>query len=248
MEMVKVKHGYRSLKEKYFELYPPPGGAGNYGISGIVERNEDDEDVIPINPVEEKEKQIADLKVALEGSRKEIQDINAVKESLVKVKYELNSVKKYSNVARSKIDFARKVTEQRMTESLTDPARSEDMEEELALISLYSTLVEEEKFTIDLENDTITPHDDFLKDVEEKLSANMANPAELKRFQEVKDKILDKIKVKIVNRIMSKQRRDSVSSLSSVGHSGLKRSSSVNAGGDYSRSKKDFVAPPSLPV
>ena len=114
------------------------------------------------------------------------------------------------------------------------------------MISLYSTLVEEDKFTLDFENDIITPNDDFLKDVEEKLSAKMANPSELKRFREVKDKILEKIKVKKVNRILNKQRRDSVSSLSSVGQTGLKRSSSINAGGDNSRSKTDFVTPPSL--
>ena len=247
MEMVRVKHGYRSLKEKYYELYPPPGGAGNFGISGIVERNDEDEEVVPINPVEEKDKQIADLKDALEGSRREIQDINALKESLVKVKYELNSVKKFSSVAKSKIEFARKVTEQRMTESLIDPSWSEDTEEDLALISLYSTLVEEDKFSLDLEKDTITPNDDFLRDVEEKLSAKMANPSELKRFQEVKNKILEKIKVKMVNRVINKQRRDSVSSLNSVGQLGLKRSSSVNAGGDHSRYRTDLVTPPSLP-
>ena len=247
MEMVRVKHGYRSLKEKYYELYPPPGGAGNFGISGIVDRNDEDEEVVPINPVEEKDKQIADLKDALEGSRREIQDINALKESLVKVKYELNSVKKFSSVAKSKIEFARKVTEQRMTESLIDPSWSEDTEEDLALISLYSTLVEEDKFSLDLEKDTITPNDDFLRDVEEKLSAKMANPSELKRFQEVKNKILEKIKVKMVNRVINKQRRDSVSSLNSVGQLGLKRSSSVNAGGDHSHYRTDLVTPTSLP-
>ena len=54
MQVVKANHGYRSLKEKYYELYPAPGGAGNFGISGIVERTEDDEYVVPVNPVVEK--------------------------------------------------------------------------------------------------------------------------------------------------------------------------------------------------
>ena len=39
-----------------------------------------------------------------------------------------------------------------------DILTGKDTEEELALISLYSTLVEEEKFTLDLEKDIITPH------------------------------------------------------------------------------------------
>ena len=32
MEMVKSKHGYSSLKEKYYRQNPIPGGAGNFGI------------------------------------------------------------------------------------------------------------------------------------------------------------------------------------------------------------------------
>ena len=188
MEMIKHKHGYRSLKEKYYELFPTPGGAGNFGISGIVERTEEDEDVVPMNPVEEKDKQIADLKDALEDSRKEVQDITALKESLLKAKHELNSVTITSSISKNKIEFARKVTEQRMTESLSDPSWTPDREDDLAIVSLYSTLVDEEKFN--LENDTITPHDGFLKNVEEKLVARGENPAEMLHFLEVKNKIL----------------------------------------------------------
>ena len=242
MEMVRVKHGYRSLKEKYLELYPPPGGAGNFGITGIVERFEEEEDVRPMNPVEEKDKQINDLKAALDASRKEVEDINAIKESLVKTKYELNSVKKYSSIAKSKIEFARKVTEQRMTESLSDPSGSPDMEEELALVSLYSTLVDEDKFN--LENDIITPQDDFLKEVEDKIASKGENPPELIRFLEVKNKILEKVKIKKVNRMISKERRYSTSSLNTIGTTGLKRHSSVSAGGVNSRSKIDGTTLP----
>ena len=56
----------------------------------------------------------------------------------------------------------RKVTEQRMSNCLSDA--SADMEEEL--VALYSSLVDEEGFR--LENDEILPSEDFLKRVEEK--------------------------------------------------------------------------------
>ena len=40
MEFVRVKHGYRSLKAKYFEQFPSLGGAGNFGPSDVVETPE----------------------------------------------------------------------------------------------------------------------------------------------------------------------------------------------------------------
>ena len=63
--------------------------------------------------------------------------------------------KKSSNLAKSKIEFARKVTEQRMSNCLSDP--SPDVEDEI--VSLYSTLVDEDNFNF--VNETLHPEDDF---------------------------------------------------------------------------------------
>ena len=54
MEFIKVKHGYRSMKAKYFEQFLTIGGAGNCGINDMVERNSEEDDIVPINPIEEK--------------------------------------------------------------------------------------------------------------------------------------------------------------------------------------------------
>ena len=164
-----------------------------------------------------------------------------LKESLLKAKHELVSVRKTTSLANSKIDFARKVTEQRMTESLSDPTWTPEKEDDLALISLYSTLIDEDNFS--LENDTISPHDGFLKEVEEKLVARGENPSEMLHFSHVKNKILEKVKVQKSNRKSSKKRRDSICSLSSIGILGLKRGSSELAGGDISRPKTDSTSP-----
>ena len=72
MEVVKLKNGYSSLKEKYYEQFPYLGGEGNFGISDMVDRSdsfEGDEDIIPINPIEEKDCQIAELKKNLEENK-----------------------------------------------------------------------------------------------------------------------------------------------------------------------------------
>ena len=72
----------------YYEKYPNLGGAGSCGISENDNSNGDEEDIVPINPIEEKDGQIADLKKALEECQKELTDINVIKDTLVKTKKE----------------------------------------------------------------------------------------------------------------------------------------------------------------
>jgi hypothetical protein len=48
-------------------------------------------EVVPINPIEEKDSQIAELKKALEDTKKNLSDMNAVKETLHKTRFELRT-------------------------------------------------------------------------------------------------------------------------------------------------------------
>ena len=50
-------------------------------------------------------------KEEIEESRKEVQDVNLLRETLLKTKSELRVARRSSSVARSKIDFARKITD-----------------------------------------------------------------------------------------------------------------------------------------
>ena len=82
MEFLKVKHGYQSMKANYFEQFPSIGGAGNFGIGDMVENQdsngeEDGIDILPINPIEEKDRQIVDLKKALDESRMQVSEVSA---------------------------------------------------------------------------------------------------------------------------------------------------------------------------
>ena len=183
-----------------------------------------------INPIEEKNKQISQLKAPLEENETKVHDMSAIKESLVKTRQELMIAKKASNLAKSKIDFARKVTEQRMSNCLSDP--SPDVEDEI--VSLYSTLVDEDSFM--LENETLHPEEDFLKEVENKLLERGNIPDERSRLNQVRNKILDKVKNKKMSRQASRERRES---MSSVGSASKKRTSGCGTGGDSSRLKND---------
>ena len=90
--------------------------------------------------------------------------------------------------------------------------------------------MDEDNFEV--EDDQIQPEENFLKNVEEKLAIRGDIPAELERLDEVRNKILERVKQKKIGR--KHGRRDS---MSSVGSTGSKRGNSELAGGDSSRAK-----------
>ena len=235
MEFLKHKHGYHSLKAKYFEQYPAKGGAGNFGIE---ERTEDilgdEEDIVPINPIEEKDRQIEELKKTLEGSKVQESEISALKESLLKTRKELKIANQVSQVNSKKLLVVKQAVEQKMSSNLSN--LSPDAEEEI--VSLYSTLLDED--TLEGEIDKVSPEENFFKSVEEKLTTQGCSPSDLKRLEQVRDK------VKQNKQGRTKDRRHSICS---IGSTSSKRVSSEVTGGDPSRVKLDHgPAPPlSLP-
>ena len=203
MEFIKVKHGYRSLKTKYYEQFPNLGGAGNFGISDIPENVDDEGEIVPMNPVVEKDRQIAELKKALETSEKELSDISAIKDNLVKTKNELQISKKFTAETKKRLDAAKKLTEKRMSNCLLTASPQPGVEEEL--VNLYTALVDDDTFQV--VDNKIIPATDFLKDVEENLVKKGENSEEKKQFEQFKNKILEKMKSK-------KQFRDRKQSIS----------------------------------
>ena len=166
--------------------------------------------------VKEKDAEISNLKSSLEQSQKEVSEAITVKESLSKTKLELRAAQRSSNIVKNKLEFACKVREQRMSNCLS----SEDPDVEEELVTLYSTLIDEENFS--LEDDNVIAQKDFLKQVEDKITERGKMPGEAKKLSEVRKKILEKVKLKLVDRARSRERRDSIGSVRS---SSSKRSS-----------------------
>ena len=238
MTEVKHQHGYISLKAKYYSQFPAIGGAGNFGINEIVGSEEDDE-VVPINPIKERDAQIAALMASLEVCRKEISDINLLRDEVNKTKSELKAATKEANLVKKKMNHARKVTEQRMANTLTSTSTSTD--EEDALVSLYSSLVDEDDFILGDEDDTIAPKNCFLTDVEEHLGKAGSEEGKM-GLSEMRNKILERVKGKKIER---RQRRESFGSVSSLGsQKGIKRSNNESAGGDSSRARPNAAQQP----
>ena len=142
MDMVRLKHGYRSLKVKYYEQFPNLGGTGCAGLE-IVEKVISEDDTVPMNPIEEKDLEIAKLK---DASNQAESEMAAVKEILTRNKSELKSLKWSANVNKNKIEFARKVVEQSIDLSIANSSLVGEREDEL--VSLYSTLIDEDEFDL----------------------------------------------------------------------------------------------------
>jgi hypothetical protein len=114
------------------------------------------------------------------------------------------------------------VTEQKTSNCLSDATT--DMED--VLVTLYSTLVDEDNFL--LEDNTLAPKDDFLKNVEEKIVERGEISSEKLKLSNVKNKI------RIKERQLSCERRNSVSSIRSISS---KIGSSELAGGEQKSRK-----------
>ena len=68
-------------------------------------------------------------------------------------------------MSKNKLSFARKVAEERLKECL--PIPSFENEHSKVLITLMSTLMDEDNFELDPTTETFKPKEDFLKDVED---------------------------------------------------------------------------------
>ena len=232
MDMVRLKHGYRSLKVKYYEQFPNLGGTGYAGLE-MVEKDITDDNTVPINPIEEKDLEIAQLKDALKASSQADLEINAAMDNLAQTNSEMRSLKWSANVNKNKIEFARKVVEQSIGLSIAESSLVGERENEL--VSLYSTLVDEDQFDLS-STGVCSPKADFLAETEKLLlGTDGGRPDQMETLTAFKQKIVEAVKKRKMER---KLRKNSLSRKDSTGsNGGLKRTLSKQEGKDSSRAK-----------
>ena len=218
--------GYESMKSQYMQQFP---SLQTENINHMEERptgddDENEDDLIPSNPIERRDARIAELE-------KNLDDVSSLKESMMKMKAELRIARKDTFHAKKKLSFARTVTEQRLKECLPVPSFEDDHSS--VLITLMSTLLEENAFEIDSETDTLKPKEDLLKDIEESFEENTDTVIK-ERLNLVRNKLLERVRDSVTK---SRERRLSISS--SVGsQDGRKRRNSTELGNDPVRSKE----------
>ena len=180
----------------------------------------DNLDLVPCNPIEEKDKQIAALQKTVEMMGSQAKDISDLKQALSKSESELKAVKSEQITSQRKLEFTKNVTEKKLLDSISNPGvfNADPID-----IGVYSATLNEEEFEFnDDEEDTTgegsrSRKDVFLKSIEEKLDPE--NKEHKERFKDLKNLILEKVKVQQLSRARS--RSCSMSSRSSSQKRGL---------------------------
>ena len=172
----------------------------------MVEKDITDDNTVPINPIEEKDLEIAKLKDALKASSQADFEISADKDNLAQTNCEMRSLKWSANVNKNKIEFARKVVEQSIGLSIADSTLVGERENEL--VSLYSTLVDEDQFDLS-STGVCSPKEDFLAETEKHLpDTDGGRQEKMETLLVFKQKILEAVKKRKMER---KVQRNSLS-------------------------------------
>ena len=95
----------------------------------------DNEDLVPVNPIEEKDQKIANLE-------KRVESLKASETEIAKLKEELSQSRKELNIEKN-LTFAKNATEKRLLDSINNP---EGFHADPVLIGVYSATLDEEEF------------------------------------------------------------------------------------------------------
>ena len=199
MESLKTQVGYMSLKSKHVEKqarnFPSLPGFDT-DISSNMEEH-DLQDIVPMNPIEEKDRKIAALEKNIDTWKsKETENIQ-LREALTKSVAELKTVKSDHRTSLRRISFTKKVTEQKLLDSISN---QDGFDADPTLIGVYSATLDEDDFDfedgnnlkVDAGQEDRSRKGAFLKGMEEKLEPG--NKEHKERFLDLKNKILENVK------------------------------------------------------
>ena len=204
MQSLRAKVGYASLKTIYMEDQARqfPSLTGKDTVN--TEMHEEDDEVVPTNPIEQKDKKIASLIKDLELAKAKDEEIKNLKEALNKSSSELKATKKSFHTIQQKLNFTKKATENSIVENISNP---NGYIEDPVIIGVYSATLNEDEID-EQEEDTKDKKDmrsrkeNFFKSMEEKI--NLENPDQKERYIQVKNQILEKVKATKVSRSRSR--------------------------------------------
>ena len=210
MMSLKSQLGYVSLKTKHMERqarhFPSLPGFDTEISSNMDEIGDTDSaDIVPMNPIEEKDKKIAALEKNLELLKSKETEIASLKEALTKSTSELKTAKNHQRTSIRKLNFTKTATEQKLVDSISNP---DGFHADPILIGVYSATLDEDEFDFDENKETATliegrsRKEIFLKSMEEKIDPK--NKEHQERFMEIKNQVLEKVKATQISRARSR--------------------------------------------
>ena len=213
MLALRTTTGYESLKVKYMrqlaKSFPNLQGEPQFDttLAGDMDRDllEEEETeislpILPINPIVEKDKEIAELAKTVESLKEQLAVIPDLEKGLVEAKSENTKLLNVSRQVGRRLSVSRKANEQKMMGLIRTGANW--TEDSAHLACSHAATLNEDDFILDEESDELLPRNkkwNFMKKVEESLDKSDKLP--LERFEEMKRMILEQMKKTIKNKI-----------------------------------------------
>ena len=205
IQSLRSQVGYVSLKtmhmEKMAKNFPSLPGFDS-DIPSSMDEDNNIEDVVPINPIEEKDKKITALEKQLEKLESKEAELASLKEAFDLKSVELEKIKINNRTSLKKLSFTKKATEERILSSIANP---EGFVTDPLLIGVYSATLDEDEIKIDTENEddeNRSRKHTFLKSMENKI--DFSNQVQKERFGVIKNQIIDKVKATKQSRARSR--------------------------------------------
>ena len=207
MAALKVSTGYESLKVKYMRQlarnYPNLQGEPELDktLPGDMDRDivECDDEVevsmaiLPINPIIEKDKQIADLEKTLLSLREKVATIPDLVKGLEEAKAENKRILNASKQVGRRLSVTRKANEQKMVSLIR--TGSNWTEDSAHMACSHAATMNDDDYELDSVTDEVKPNNkrvDFMKKVEDHL--DMTDKLQEERLTEMKRMIMEQMK------------------------------------------------------
>ena len=211
MQAIKTTTGYESLKTKHLRQlkrnYPNLQGEPqlNTTQAGDMDRDlleDDDEDtevsmgILPINPIIEKDKEIADLAKAVENLKEQLAVIPGLEKGLEDAKTENKRLTSISKQVGRRLSVSKRANEQKMVGLIKTGANwSEDSAH---LACCHAATLNDDEFELQEETDEVKPKNknwNFMKKVEDFIETD--DKMQQERLAEMERLILEQMKTTI---------------------------------------------------
>ena len=223
MEALKATTGYESLKSKYMrqlaKTYPSLQGEPQQFNITLSEDMEDAEQVdsendekevtlgiLPINPIVEKDMEIADLLKEVATLKSQLEVIPKLQQGLDDAKLETSKALTVSRQNARRLSVSRRANEQKMTSLIK--TGSNWSEDSAHLACCLAATLNDEEFELDEESDIVKPKNPkykFLKKVEENL--DLSDGLQTDRMQEMERLIMEQMKTTIKRKLARGEKR-----------------------------------------
>ena len=213
MNALKMTTGYESLKAKYMRqlsrqgLHAEPNPLNTTVVAGDDVSVDDDIDhdeerevtigIIPINPIIEKDIEIANLSKRVEELQAKVA---TTEQGLEEAKHENKRLTSISRQVGRRLSVSRQANEQKMISLIK--TGSNWTEDSAHLACCLAASINDDEFELDDTEDTVKPKSsnfNFLKKVEE--NVDLDEKVQVERLEEIKRMILEKIKKTIKKKL-----------------------------------------------